>query len=488
MPLIHYVKSPKKNSQRGQKCHPTLKLIFPPPNPYLPDSLALVPSTSPPALAPETISHDELGHLYFQQDQKYRVPEVGAIFSIKTPAMEGSAKSRVLFDLYIRALEEALNSTLFFASEARLCLKLSQSDDNFVISIDGYSEKMPLFLNTIFSSLHHVSPTAAEFEVYKKSLLSSYDNASKELPLRQGMQLLNSILFNDNPTPKARHQALQEISYEHFLSFAHEVFQKTYTEALIYGNLSRTEAEDIWSDFRTALHSASFPVSEHYRKGVLIPSDQQGPYMISEVTERQGNGTVLMLHEAPFSMENRAVQQILSSALQGDFFDTLRTKQQTGYIASSWDIEVEDQLLQFFGVQSITHQSSELLSRFELFLEEFSRHMDEKIPLERFNTLKQSLIKELGMPSENIPSKAALLNHLAFEKKGDFDWLQKRISTVQALSYETFLKTASSFLSRQNHRRLAVLMEGVLPAKNQFRYEPISQEKIRDLGPYISAN
>jgi insulysin len=209
--------------------------------------------------------------------------------------------------------------------------------------------------------------------------------------------------------------------------------------------------------------------------------------MIVESTERQGNGTLLLIHEGAFSMEARATQQILSAALQDDFFDTLRTKQHTGYIATTWDAEIEEQLFQIFGVQSITHEPAELLARFDLFLEEFTRELQEKVPLERFNTLKQTLVKELDMPPENLPGKAALLHHLAFEKRGDFQWLQKRIQTVQSLSYDSFVKRADTDLSRQNHRRIAVLMEGVLPTQNQLRYEQISQEKIRDTGSYISA-
>lgn len=185
-------------------------------------------------------------------------------------------------------------------------------------------------------------------------------------------------------------------------------------------------------------------------------------------------------------MEKRAAQEILSSALKDDFFSTLRTKQQTGYIAQSWDVEVERQLLQFFAVQSITHQPPELLARFELFLEEFGKHINKKIPLERFETMKASLVKELEMPPETLPGKALELYNLAFEYDGDFDWDHKRIAAVKNLSYENFITTSKTFLSRSNLKRLAILMEGILPEKNQFRYEVIQQDDIRGIGPYIS--
>jgi insulysin len=465
--------------------HPRIDL--PAPNPYFPDSLELAHIEDPAKTVPAAAVSDEFGQIYFLQDQKYQVPETSLIFAIKTPEMDGSARSKVLFDLYMRSLSDKLSSSLFFAGQAGLHLTMSQSDYSFVITSSGFSEKTPLFLKTIFESLHQVSPTAAEFNIFKQSLLSHYDNASKELPLKQGFQLLNSVLLNNSPTAIARYKELQDISYEQFLTFAHTVFQKAYVEGTIYGNLTTSEALQIWNNYKEAVQPAPFSKVEQYKKAVLLPSDDLGPYMMVQSTERQGNGTLLLIHEGPFSMESRGVQQILSAALQDDFFDTLRSKQHTGYIATSWDVEIEEQLFQLFGVQSITHEPSELLARFDLFLEEFTRDLHDKVPLERFNTLKATLIKNLEMPPENLPGKAAQLHQLAFEKKGDFEWLQKRIATVETLSYDTFIKQAQTDLSRQNHRRIAILMQGVLPSQNLLRYEVITQEKIKDIGSYISA-
>jgi insulysin len=465
--------------------HPHIDI--PSPNPFLPESLALIPVPENAAAAPVLVVQEALGKVYFQQDKKYQVPETAAIFSIKTPQMDGSAKAAVLFNLYIRALSEKLSTADFFASQAGLDTSLGLKDYNFTISVFGYSEKTHLCLKTLFQSLLEVSPTASEFDIYKESQLASYDNASKELPIRQSMQLLNSMIYNNSPSSIAKYATLKDLSYEEFLAFTHEVFKSAYIEGLVYGNLSSAEAENIWADLKTTLNAHPFPVAKHYKKGVLLPSDRTGPYMVVQNTQRQGNCVVLMLHEGPFSLERRAVQQILSSALHDDFYETLRTKQQTGYIAQAWDVESERQLLQFFAVQSMTHQPEELLARFELFLEDFSRNLDEKLSPERFDTLKASLVHDLLMPPETLPGKACQLHYLAFEHEGDFDWITKRVETVNAISYEQFSKTSRLFLSRDNLKRIAVLMEGVLPEKNQFRYEIISQEDVRGIGQYISA-
>jgi insulysin len=477
---------PSSNLTAWASGNPHSHIDIPSANPYLPESLALIPATENLPSQPTLIASEDLGKMYFKQDQKYLVPETTAFISLKTPQQDGSAKANALFDLYTRALTEKLCSPLFYASQAGLGVNFSQNKFTFGISVSGYSEKTPLFLKTIFQSLQEVSPTAAEFDIYKQSLLSTYDNASKELPIRQSMQLLKSMIYNNSPTPRATYQALKNISHEDFLHFANELFKTTYAETLVYGNITSAEAEGIWGELKTTLHATPFNKSNHYKLGVLSPAEKLGPYMVVQNTQRQGNATLLMLHEGAFSMEKRATQEILSNALKDDFYTTLRTKQQTGYIASAWATEVERQLLQFFAVQSNSHQPAELLARFELFLEEFGRHINKKISEERFETLKVSLIKELEMPPETLPGKASQLCNFAYEYDGDFDWLEKRVEAVKKLTYSDFIATSKTFLSRSNLKRLAVLMEGVLPEQNHFRYEVIQQDDIRDVGPYIS--
>lgn len=465
---------------------PTPNIQLPSKNPFIPTQLALVPKTenSPTAANPALLSQDESGLVYFAQDTRYHVPEVACILNIKTPFIENHAKSKVLTDLYIKALKEKLSSTLFFADNAGLSASFSSVDLAFKITLDGFSDKSPLLLTDIFAALKDVFPLEEEFEIYRASLASDYDNASKELPVRQASELLSSILFN-TPTNKEQLKAIKQISYEDFLKFSTHLFSTAYVEAMLYGNLTETQASDLWQKLKTTLNAAPYPASQHQHKEVLVLSHKYGPYMLIHNTERQGNAVMLVIEEGDYSFEKRAAQQILGAALSDGFFDTLRTKQQTAYIAKAWDSEEERQLLQFFAVQSSTHQPHELLARFELFIEDFHKNLKVIIPKERFENIQSNMITLLQMPPENMPGMAAKLNKLAFDYE-DFSWVDKRIESMKGLNYEEFCQIATEFLSRDNSRRLAVLIEGILTAENEFRYELITQDDIRNLGSFVS--
>jgi len=481
---IREVSRPQLTAWANAKPNPHIDV--PPPNPFMPQNLALVPV---PANAPSTpiiLAQDGGSKVYFLQDKDYSVPECNAFFHLHAPLLDGSPKSIVLYDLFLRALNEKLAPTLYFAHAAGLNFMTYQKDLSATILFGGFSEKAPLLIKTVFQNLSQVHPTQDQFEIYKQSTLSLYDNRTKELPFRQAAESLSSIIFNDSPTYTARYKALKSVSYNEFISFCSTAFKKAYVEGMLHGNLAQPQAAQLWATIRSVFPYAVFPTAEQNKKSVLVLPEKNGPYLISQHTDRQGNGVILMLQEGPFSFERRAAQQVLSTGLQHAFFDTLRTKQQTAYIAKAWDMEVERQLFQMFGVQSSTHQPHELLARFELFIEEFNRHLDEKLPSDRFETIRSSLIQKLEMPPENLQAMTQFLDNLAFNYGGDFQWVDKRIQGLKELSYDQFSKITRDFLSRENLRRLAILMEGVTPAQGAFRYEKVSQDDVRGIGKFVS--
>lgn len=462
--------------------HPQINLVGT--NPFIPERLEIMPNAE--EISPILISDDAMGKVYFAPDSRYFVPEASAILNFKTPYLDGSSKSIVLMDLYLKSISEKLSSTLFFAATANLSTSFSYKDMKMTIFVQGYSDKLPLLLKEVFAASKQVIPSREEFDIFKKSLASVYDNASKELAITQARELAANLIFNDVPTNIEKYKTIQNITYEEFLQFSSSLLKKIYVEGIFYGNIKENEAQNLWIHLKNSLAAEPFPKEEQKAKTVLLLSEKQGPYMIVQNTERQGNSVLLLLEEGPFSFEKRALQQILSKSLHQSFFSTLRTKQQTAYIAQSWDVEVERQLLQFFAVQSSTHQPSELLARFELFLEDFLKDMPEAIPEARFETIRKMLITSLEMPPENMQGMAMRLSTLGFDYDGDFDWINKRIKSMETVTYQQFLNTAQEFLSRSNPRRLAILVEGTLPDENDFHYERIAKEDVKSLGTYVS--
>lgn len=461
-------------------------LQLPSQNPYLPKSLNLVniPQNAPTQDNPSLLFQDEGSQVYFAYDTHYLLPELGSYFFIKTPLLNNTQESTVLSDLYLKAFDEEIAEMNHHASTAGIRTSVGASPFGIQIVSIGFSDPLPTFLTELYAKLKTVRPTPAQFELYKTSLSLSYANSKKELPVKQAMDTLSDVLAK-TPSESEKLKTLKGISYEEFIEFSNKLFTQAYIEGFFYGNIEEADAKTLWTGLKTTLGAAPFAKEAHLHPQILVLDQKYGPYMIKENSDRLGNGVVLLIEEGDFSFEKRASQQILGCALKESFFNALRTKQQTAYIAKAWAAEEERQLLQYFAVQSNTHSPTELLPRFELFLEDFHKNLSEIVPEERFKNIQSNVITLMEQPPENLGGMLRFLAGEAFEYE-DFSWNTSRIQALKNLSYEDFCQDALAFLARDNAKRLAVIVEGVLPKEHHFRYEQVSKEDIHQLGAFVS--
>ncbi len=472
---------PNRWLSQWAKAKPNPQIRLAEQNPYLPTNLALIPD---PKLSskPIAFAHHDFGTAYYVREAGFGSPHAICNIWIRTPHTLPSARNHVLASLYVDHFTDMLHPTFAAAAAAGLHASIDLDRSMLHIQIAGYSEKAPLLLQEIVKQMAEFPPTQEQFQLYFARHEKAYQNAQKELAVRQAKDLLDSILNQDKSTNLAKLHALQDISFEAFATFHKELFERTYMQGLFAGNLSLKEAESAWLDVIHALGHVPYPKEEHATTKVLHLPSTGGPFEISQTVDAQGNAAILVVDEGAFTFERRAVQEILSTPLKEAFFNELRTKQKTGYIAHSAALELENLLFQYFLVQSNSHQPNDLLFRFEQFIEEFNDALAENISEERFETIRSSLITSLQTRFHNLADKTALWANLAFERDADFDFVEKRIEALSQLSYDAFLKQAPTLLSRDNRKRLAVLAEGRLASP--FHYHPIELAKLAEVVTY----
>lgn len=440
---------------------------------------------------PKQILNSEEGSVYFATDTLYGVPEIYFYFEIKTPEIQsGHAISVVLADLYIKTLKDNLSQFSYPAQIAGLQYDISRTDNGIGITISGYNDNSALLLEKIANELLSVSISEEKFAIFKESLYREYENAYKSSPLKAASDTLKSALYKYNTNEIQKEVAIKSVTYEMFKNKIPTLFQKRYIEGLIYGNIIEQQANDIISTLLKALPGKNYPKSEQQKKEVLVLPADKGPFYIEKQVNVQGNAIILVVEEADYSDKKRAAQQILMQAMSSPFFSDLRTKQQTGYLVDSSDQEIEKHLFNLFVIQSNTHDVHALLSRIELFIESYMQELGQSnLTLENFNTIKESLIHNLEHTYNNTASMGELLKNLAFKYDGDFEWIAKRIKAFHELSYEEFLNIANQMFKKSNKRRLAIMIDGLIPKDSSLQYIKLqTMKELRKLSHYSSGN
>jgi insulysin len=463
---------------------------IPRPNPFLPTSLSLKSEQEEKTSLlpqPKIIINDSLGLIYAARDTQFLVPEVSWTFLIKTPLVTyASPLSHVFADLYCHTVAEQLNALSYEALTAGLSFSLKPKQGGLELKIKGYNDKAADFLKTIISTMKTANPTQEQFDLYYELLARDYVNSLNIDPLKQGGELMWSILYQDFAGLEQKVKVLSEVSYVQMRKFCQNILKNCYVQGMLYGNLTETEAFEICDTLKRALQCQPYPLADHPLPKLASLPDHSTATYLTLPSQHPAHALILAADCGPFSFKKRAVQEILTKGLEEPFFSELRTRQQTAYVISNWSQEIERHLYSFFAIQSSSHDSRDLLARFELFLENSLQHLrEEVIPQERFESIRTACIHQLQHPVENLSKMGSFLHTLAFDYDGDFHWLDKRIEALSALTYDEFVTSAHTFLGKGNTRRLGICVQGILPQPGHLAYRLInSPQQLRNAITY----
>ncbi len=467
---------PKEKIARWKDLQGTSEFDVPPPNSLIPREakvLAAKKGHLNKRPDPRVIVDDAYGKVFYAQDEYYQVPEVFIGLEVLTPEIHrNDAKAAVMADLYVKALEETLNELTYTAKVAGLDFNIAAAENGLSIQIQGYSDNAHTLLEEVLSHIKAVKPNASRFGLYKESLSRQYRNFNKEAPYLQALEVASSLLYRDYVTHREKARVVKKISFKGFGDYKKHLFDQTYVKGLVYGNVTEGQAKRMWKTVRDALAGRPYPESEHQEKAIADLSQQEAPSYIVQSSKTTGNAAILMTQAEPFSFESRAVQQILAQGLKAPFFNTLRTKQQTGYAVQTWAEELERKLFLLFAVESDTHDGRDLIARFELFLEDFRRELgDTELTEPEFQAIRDALVTRLVTPPENLEQQGAVLMELATNYDGDFKWMEKRADAMRNLPYKTFYEQADKILSHKNKKRMAVILRGNDRSDGYLRYQ-----------------
>ena len=462
---------------------------FPLPNPFIPQHIEISTKTQdadkqPFVPQPEILFKGDEGKIYYAKDRHFRLPQTLWFLQIKTPAVQdGQAKKLVLADLYIKCLTDSLDPYTYQAKMADLNFLVELGYNSLNLTIQGYNDNAETLFDLIVKKLKTCIPTEHTFRLFKESLLRSYHNASQKNPLTQAVEAFQSIIYQNFTTYEEKALALESISYADYLDSLSHFYAETYTQALFYGNVQKSQALRVWDKLQQSLASQPYPVSHHFALKIAeLPST---PYFLVKQSPLLGNALILGIEAPTFSYKMKAAQQILAQSMDSAFYAALRTEQQTSYIIEHRGEELEKHLFSLFVLQSNTHNPEDLLTRVELFIENFLNTMPEKyLTEENFDKIRQSLLFSLEHPAQNIYEMGDLLKALIF-KYHDIHRLAKRIQAFKDLTYEEFLEMASQIFGHTNKRRLAILIQGSITQKKSLKYQPINTiQQIKQLIEY----
>src|SRR5690554_4046665 len=142
------------------------QLALPAANPFVPENLDLV--------AGNTMEHPvKLGELdgldiWYARDTRFNTPKANVFISLRTPAARASARSEVLSQLLVDAINTNLNAWAYSASLAGLDYSVYPHLRGITIRVGGYNDKLHKLVNRILLEFSDPQFTTQRFNIARQ--------------------------------------------------------------------------------------------------------------------------------------------------------------------------------------------------------------------------------------------------------------------------------------------------------------------------------
>ena len=145
----------RPNIARWQRGSLFTDIKLPAPNPFTPQSLKLKQApilglVKKPTM-PKHMIKDQSFNVWFMKDEQFKVPRGSVMVYAKTELASSSVRNSVLSELFVRLLNDHLNSMLYTAQLAGLDFSISKRARGIAFDLIGYNEKQGLLLKSVMS-------------------------------------------------------------------------------------------------------------------------------------------------------------------------------------------------------------------------------------------------------------------------------------------------------------------------------------------------
>jgi len=245
------------NRWSSENVDPELHLVLR--NEYIPTDFSLVPrpavnplgASSEGVEAPEKVIDKAGMRLWYKQDYDTKgknwkaMPKLSMMFQISTTVAANSPRHAVMTQLFTMLYSDAMTLKTYDASVAGLSWGLSPSDDSMVLSVGGYSQKLPKLLKLVTENLVNcawaktrcVWSDQNRFETMKDELRRALENSKKNSPYQRAMESFGRLMRKRSySTDRLLYElSLPSVSLDDMREHVKELFAKVHVEGLVHG-------------------------------------------------------------------------------------------------------------------------------------------------------------------------------------------------------------------------------------------------------------
>lgn len=446
------------------------QLALPESNPFVPEDLELVGGDS--MAHPEKIAELDGLDIWYARDTRFATPKANLFVSLRTPAARESARSSVLTQLLVDAINTNLNAWAYSARLAGLDYSVYPHLRGVTIRVGGYSDKLHKLANQILLEFANPALTEQRFRIARQNLMDALENKSKERPVQQTSEFVQTALLEGTFPAEERLAAARDVTLNELRGFAGSFLARTDPVMLAHGNLTQASALNM------ARQVQALVLNDHQRTNVdrarirQLPPSQTAAHL---AVEHPDTGYTLYLQGNNTSYAERARYRLLAQIISSPFYEEIRTTRQLGYIVYATAFEILETPALGLVVQSPSADASAIDSAVKEFSQTFAQQLAEMDDT-RLKREKQAVISQLLERDRQLSEVSSRYWREIDRENAEFNSRQALADAIRNVSLEELRETfEQAMLERQ--RALLVTTGG-----DAVNDEAILQT-LRGLGP-----
>lgn len=439
-------------------------LKLPVPNPFIPTCFQLCDSleynaTGEPQLLVETIR----GMHWYQADTLFRIPKQCCCILLATPFIQDSAKNMAVAAMYARLVSDQLLSYSYHASIAELEFDLRVEGTGFVINVVGFNDKLMMLLTHVLDAFRAPSFQRERFDLLKERLYEDYTNATRK-PLRKAKEIRLLCLGNAIYSKKEVASQILNLTFDDMKHINYlNVLPDLHITSYFHGNMEKCNVQTIVSKVEE-----SFPeymnMDKSSRPCNAISKVSPGIAQIVNMNENEedDNSVVEMYIQIGEwkDLLNIALADLIEQIMTEPLFDTLRTKQQLGYVVQC-DVRQTSGILGYtITVQSADHTAEEVVESVESFLTTFADNLG-TMDSATFESHVESLVNIKLEPDINLQAASHRIWYELEHCRYSFDLNSKLVGKLKSVTHKQMVEFYSKHFLCSSASRKALCVQVV---------------------------
>lgn len=444
-------------------------LNLPGPNEFIPSEFDLAERDTDHHLGanvPSIIKETETTRLWYLQDDEFKLPKACLTLELFSTVAYIDPHYSNLNAMFVTVLNDALTEFSYDAELAGLWYSLIHTSQGITLYIRGYQEKQGVLLDKILSMLKDFKVDEKRFEVLKEARIRELKNMGMDQPHKQASYRSQIIMTDNIWTREEKLEAAEndDLSPQALTRFAKEFMSRIHVEAFFHGNLTPKKALELLDVIENRIGKDNLPIPNvallRPRTLELQPSETNYFEITNDI--HKSSCIFMLLQVGNDETRLNTVLDLFSQIVREPCFDTLRTKEQLGYIVWSSSRKTSGDRGWFVLVQS-NRKPVYLDNRIESFIQS-ARELIKTMSDEEFNRHKKALADLKLEKPKRLSGRSDKIWNEIYSQRYNFDRVAIEVADLELLTREDVIEFYDKFIASKapERRKLAVHVTSTL--------------------------